>query len=399
MQSIEAKSSEDCLFLNIYTPTNALSTSTKKSVMFWIHGGSYISGTIFSGEYNATYLSLVGDVVVVEVNYRLSVFGFFYDGTDNAPGNQALFDHLLALRWVRDNIDKFGGNPNSVTIFGQSAGSMAVGSLILIRNETLFHRAIMESGSPNSYIGSEPSDNALAKAKRFAANYNCLDNTTDRINMSCLRKVDAYVLANYSRKISNDGDFFTPIYGDKLQPIRPSLALQNGDFRQDIQILFGTCADEGSGFVAEYVSDLKANTPPNTMTLSKAKLFIQLLFTGLKVPFAKNVSDFYTANLTDSDGTLLKKAVSNAFGDYQLTCPLVLFGSEFALKSDKNKAYAYKLTYSRRNASIDWTGVRHSDELQYVFGRTYRVARDYTLQELNLGKTIVDVWSTFAKTG
>jgi carboxylesterase type B len=231
MQPHESNASENCLFINIYTPHEKFVNPMKKSVMFWIHGGTYITGSIFSGEFNATYLSLIGDVVVVEVNYRLSAFGFLYDGTDEAPGNQAFTDYLVALNFVKENIAHFGGDPNSVTIFGESAGSMAVSSLVMMKNQNLFHRAIMQSGSVNSYVGSESKESAHKKSIEMAKEFDCFDNKTDKINVSCLRKVDTQKIVTFTDKKRNGGEFFCPIYGDKLLPIKPSLALENGDFK------------------------------------------------------------------------------------------------------------------------------------------------------------------------
>jgi carboxylesterase type B len=118
----EVKFDEDCLFLNVWQPPTPLPNGKKRSVMYWIHGGGFEEGTIFSMAYDAGYIAILGDVVVVTVNYRLGPFGFLYGGTDDAPGNAGLYDQILGLKWIRDNIEHFGGDPESVTIFGESAG-------------------------------------------------------------------------------------------------------------------------------------------------------------------------------------------------------------------------------------------------------------------------------------
>jgi carboxylesterase type B len=91
--------------------------------MFFIHGGTFKLGTMFSIAYDARYLSSLGDVIVVTINYRLGPFGFLYGGTNDAPGNPGLHDQILALKWVNENIEAFGGDPTSITIFGHSAGN------------------------------------------------------------------------------------------------------------------------------------------------------------------------------------------------------------------------------------------------------------------------------------
>jgi carboxylesterase type B len=118
----ETTHGEDCLFLTVWQPSTPLPNGKKRSVMYWIHGGGFETGTIFSFAYDTRYLAILGDVVVVSVNYRLGPFGFLYGGTDDAPGNVGLYDQILGLKWVRDNIEQFGGDPESVTIFGESAG-------------------------------------------------------------------------------------------------------------------------------------------------------------------------------------------------------------------------------------------------------------------------------------
>jgi len=159
-------------------------------------------------------------------------------------------------------------------------------------------------------------------------------------------------------------------------------------------LLFGICNDEGSRFLSGgIIPDLKADNPNNTMSVAKAKLFIQLLFSGMKVSFAKEVADFYTAGLKDTDGVDLKRAVSNAFGDFQITCPAIIYGSAFASKS---KAYSYRLTYTTRT---DWTGVQHGDDNKYVFGGPLRSPHDYSEDDIRLSETFIHVWTTFAKTG
>ena len=135
--------SEDCLQLNIYVPYS-LSTESNKSVMVWIHGGGYQTGQ--AQIYDGAYLAVVGDVIIVTINYRLNALGFFQ--TRNFKGNYGLWDQIMALQWVKDEIGAFGGNSESVTIFGESAGGFSVGLLSLIpSNRGLFQRSILQSGT------------------------------------------------------------------------------------------------------------------------------------------------------------------------------------------------------------------------------------------------------------
>ncbi|CAO2610067.1 Acylcarnitine hydrolase [Lemmus lemmus] len=136
--------SEDCLYLNIYTPAHAREGSNLP-VMVWIHGGALVIGMASMND--GSTLAAIEDVVVVTIQYRLGVLGFFSTGDEHARGNWGYLDQVAALRWVQKNIAHFGGNPDVVTIFGVSAGGTSVSSLVVSpMSKGLFHRAIMQSG-------------------------------------------------------------------------------------------------------------------------------------------------------------------------------------------------------------------------------------------------------------
>jgi para-nitrobenzyl esterase len=146
-----AQQSEDCLVLNVFTP--GLNDGRKRPVMVWLHGGGFSSGSGSGRILDGTSLAHAHDVVVVTINHRLNVFGYTYlgdaMGADFAPSAAVgLLDIVQSLQWVRDNITSFGGDPNLVTIFGQSGGGRKVASLMAMPSaKGLFHRAIIESGA------------------------------------------------------------------------------------------------------------------------------------------------------------------------------------------------------------------------------------------------------------
>ena len=131
---------EDCHFLSICTP----SRDGRRPVMVWIHGGAYIAGCGEESAYDGRFLAEEGDIVVVSISYRLGVFGYLYN-PDGAPRNLGLKDQMAALRWVNENISRFGGDPQQVTLAGQSAGGHSVASLISCCKEPLFRKAIIQS--------------------------------------------------------------------------------------------------------------------------------------------------------------------------------------------------------------------------------------------------------------
>ena len=140
---------EDCLYLNVYVP-NGATEGADLAVMVWIHGGSLKHGS--ASQYYGEALAISGGVIVVTINYRLGVMGFFTTGSEDAPGNVGMLDQVMALRWVQDNIRVFGGDPEVVTIFGESAGAWSVGShMISPLSRGLFKRAITQSGALYSW--------------------------------------------------------------------------------------------------------------------------------------------------------------------------------------------------------------------------------------------------------
>src|SRR5207247_5583157 len=148
--------SEDCLVLNVWTP--AVNDGKKRPVMFWCHGGGFATGSGSSPVTDGTNLARRGDVVVVTINHRLNVLGFTSLSEFGGPqfaqsGDVGMLDILHALNWVRRNIEQFGGDPNTVTIFGQSGGGRKVGTLLAMPSaKELFHRAIIESGPTISLV-------------------------------------------------------------------------------------------------------------------------------------------------------------------------------------------------------------------------------------------------------
>jgi len=148
--AVRSTEGEDCLVLNVWTP--ALKDGRKRPVLFWCHGGGFVSGSGSTPGTDGANLARRGDVVVVTINHRLNVLGFTYlaefGGADfAASGDAGMLDIVHALRWVRNNIEQFGGDPNTVMIFGQSGGGRKVGTLLAMPSaKGLFHRAVIESG-------------------------------------------------------------------------------------------------------------------------------------------------------------------------------------------------------------------------------------------------------------
>ena len=163
-----SRQSQDCLYLNIWTPR---SDNARRPVLVWIHGGAFILGSGSTSLYKGGRLSKRSDVVVVTINYRLGALGYLNwqaicDREDRPPANLGVRDQIAALEWVRDNIEGFGGDPENVTIFGESAGAMSIGTLLGVpAARGLFHKAILQSGAAHN-ISTE--SKAALVAEHFA---------------------------------------------------------------------------------------------------------------------------------------------------------------------------------------------------------------------------------------
>ncbi|XP_048521679.1 juvenile hormone esterase-like [Dendroctonus ponderosae] len=193
--------SEDCLYINVYS-SSPMADDTLRPVMFWIYGGGFFAGNSDFDYYDPTPF-LEEDVIVVTFNYRLNVFGFLSTEDQIVPGNAALKDQLMALKWTKTNIAFFGGNPQNITIFGQSAGAMSVGyHLVSLKSRDLFSGAILESGSAlRDYFQSNANKNALAVASQINSS---ISTTSSSQNiLSILQAVDAEKLVTIAKEIQS----------------------------------------------------------------------------------------------------------------------------------------------------------------------------------------------------
>lgn len=197
MVTMQVDGSEDCLTLNVYTPSPL--AHPRRPVMVWIHGGGFVAGSGKTDLYGPDYL-ISEDVVVVTINYRLGVFGFLAleDPSLGVPGNAGLKDQVMALKWVQKNIRYFGGDPNNVTIFGESAGAASCHFLMLSpMARGLFHRCIAQSGSAlNLWAFGQYQAKELAEKMGFK-------NNNEAEILSFLRQADTATLFSGQLKFSD----------------------------------------------------------------------------------------------------------------------------------------------------------------------------------------------------
>jgi len=245
-----AHQSEDCLFLNVHAP--AADPERRRPVMVWIHGGAYTFGSGSQPVYDGRHLVETGDVVVVTLNYRIGALGFLdLSGlaTDATPfdGNLALKDVLLALRWVQQNIAAFGGDPDRVTVFGESAGGGLVTTLLATPSARgLIHRAIAESSPVSSVYGSE---RARHVAERFLAAIGADAARPETWRELPVQRIVSAAMQVYAEIPTTDPGtiMFAPIVDGDLVPEAPLTALHAGR-ALPIPLLIGTNKDEASFF-------------------------------------------------------------------------------------------------------------------------------------------------------
>jgi para-nitrobenzyl esterase len=254
MGGTAGEQSEDCLYLNVWTPT---CDGGKRPVMVWIHGGAFVIGSGSQGLYNGKHLA-ARDCVVVTLNYRLGAFGFLdlADATDGAaPGSGAegIADQILALHWVKRNIAQFGGDPDNVTIFGESAGGMSVAALMAApAARGLFHKAIPQSGA--GHIGHERERSARA-ASALVSTMNLSPNEWVKAceaPTAAILKAQTTLLADARDGADTHrlgGLPFQPTIDGALIPARPIEAIRAGSAK-GIAMLAGTTREEWKLFTA-----------------------------------------------------------------------------------------------------------------------------------------------------
>ena len=252
-----ASSEADCLNLNIWTPR---ADGQSRPVMVWIHGGAYLSGSNSVGVNNGAELAATFDVVVVSINYRLGALGYLDLGhllgeSYQESGNVGILDQIAALQWVRDNILFFGGNPANVTIFGESAGGAAVGTLLgTPRAEGLFHRAIIQSGTAERARDQATSEEATssfldAAGLTTATASELLTMSVERI----LAAQEAFVI-DYSRGVVGLPLPFQPTIDGVVLPVMPLEAIRLGT-NSRVDLLAGTNLNEASLFTEPMAGD------------------------------------------------------------------------------------------------------------------------------------------------
>ncbi|HKV42040.1 MAG TPA: carboxylesterase/lipase family protein [Blastocatellia bacterium] len=381
--------SEDCLYLNVWTP--AKSAKQRLPVMVWIYGGGFQAGAASEPRQDGEHLSGKG-VIVVSFNYRLGVFGFLAhpdltkESGHNASGNYGLLDQVAALEWVRKNIAAFGGDPHKVTIFGESAGSFSVSALMaspLARG--LFQRAIGESGALFSAGGQPSRRPSLSQTEQAGAKFavslgansiaELRTKPADEILQAALKSrafgfsanVDGYMLP---------GD----VYG-----------IYAAGEQSHVPLLAGWNADEARAGVV----------------LAKQKPTVESFTAQLKARFGDSAQTALKVYPATSDGEAVESAAnlaSDGFIGYS-TWKWV----DMQYQTGKSPVYCYSFDRARpvpadtkvngRTATAKDIGARHAAEIEYVFGALKSSTDPWETDDWKISSEMMIYWTNFAKTG
>jgi para-nitrobenzyl esterase len=372
--SKKATMSEDCLYLNVWTP--ARSADDVLPVMVWIHGGGFRYGAGSVQLYTGTRLAEAG-VVLVNFNYRLNVFGFFAhpllteESGHNASGNYGLMDQIAALKWVRNNIAAFGGDPDRITIFGESAGARSVSLLMASPlSEGLFHRAIAHSGALR--------DTTTSLAEREERG------TEIAAALGCDKEADplaALRSKTFEELIGPERLPWNPFVDGWVVPEHPESLYATGKIH-NVPLIAGSNTDEAT---YRMVSD-------PIPSASEYEAFIRGLFGDA----ADRVLGIYPAE-TDDD-------VFDALNRFESDRRMALHARNQVRWMENVSAKAYLYHFSRVPPSIlGWKlGAHHGAELRYAFGNLDFSLTDFFFArkvDKKLSAAMVSYWTQFAATG
>lgn len=376
--------SEDCLSLNIWTPAKP-GDNAKLPVYVFIHGGAYAVGSGADAKYDGTSFAKHG-IVAVTINYRVNALGFFASQTTynqyGTTGNWGHLDQIKALEWIRDNIAAFGGDPDNVTIGGESAGSYSVSALILSPlAQGLFHGAILESGtilgaSANTYYAKCDLQRSIEVCGMLAKMFGADDNVA---GLAKLREADAHVLAQASEFQADLTKllafFLMPAYDGTVLPLDPYKALREGAFNK-VRLLWGFNSDEGSMFVPADTNEHEYALMTTMVYGGKAQTVLNRFPVTAETPALERARQLKAYSI--------------------FTVGMKIYGDALA-KSGLN-VYAYNFNHAIPQTEAADLGAMHALELPFVFNnlKTWKID---SAENTALAEEMHLRWINFIKNG
>jgi para-nitrobenzyl esterase len=383
---------EDCLKLNVWVPNPAPSGAAP--VIVWLHTGAFIGASGFFQGHRGQTLAAETGTIVVSPNYRLAAFGFLAhhalgaEHPGGASGNYGLLDQQAALRWVRDNIGRFGGDPHNVTIGGTSAGGQSVGlQLVSPGSEGLFHRAIIQSAYPTSRWTSDAE--AKAQGDAFAAALGCTDPAQVLTCMrSAPREAVLTALSQGAQQVVEPSgrSFWEPSVDGAVIPDQPRIRFESGRFHH-VPTIVGFNRDEGWG---SFTSRFITLSFPSGVSLAQYEGWVRNEFG----PYAPSVLDIYPASSSTPIETMARLV-----GDVQFVCEARRVAR--AMERTGTPVYVYSFEYIIDQLSPSF--VLHGVEGNILFGNNYNppVFPSHTLDASDqaLHSNMAGYWTRFAASG
>lgn len=385
--------SEDCLYLNVYSPHRDPDSEELYPVMVYIHGGGYDAGSpaVSPGD----VIPLWG-IVLVTIQYRLGPFGFITSGDCEAPGNYGMLDQIEALEWVQHNIKFFGGNSSAVTIFGESAGGSSVGLLVLSPlSKALFHRAISISGVDLSPFAIGSSEEVTKQSKKVAKQVGCSVKESRKM-IECLRSVDAFKFP------VKEVNVWRPIVDNNFLPDTPRNLRKAGRFHY-VPYMAGFTSREGSYFFPQLLDDVTSEnfrSYTETVFYNIGNKYGQMLEENLPKALLDAITLLYTPWSDREDDIKTKVGLADAVGDFTMTAPT---HTDLILHSKHAPVFMYEFAHrSNLNPRPLWKGVAHKDDTPYEFGfplMNLTVLQQYNDADRNVSDMLITLFTNFAKYG
>ncbi len=379
-----APGDEDCLTLNVWTPA---ADDGKRPVMVCIHGGAFLIGSGRWPWYDGREFVRRGDIVLITINYRLGAFGFLdlseIGGAEfTTSGNHGLLDQVAALRWVRDNIERFGGDPGSVTVFGESAGGISISCLMAMpAARGLFRRAVVMSGGPN-LVRFPATSQAVARAFLRTAGVRDAGGLPTLSTKALLRAQKRFLRAN-----EFGGDLvFGPVVDGSVLPDPPLHAIRAGCAR-DVALLTGTTSDEARLW-SLYVPILRWTHP-------------HALKRVLRLTVGNRWSEVIAAYQHSRPGQKAGSLTMAINGDLLFRMPAVrLAEAQSAHRPEDTRMCLFAWKTPVQGGRL---GAPHAVEVPFVFGNLYAMGVYlYTGKSPDrraLSNLVQDAWIAFAKSG
>ncbi len=375
----EEPQDENCLFLNIWTPGI---NDDKKAVMVWIHGGAFTHGSGSSPMNPGSTLPKRGGIILVSINYRLGVLGFLRltdltNGQIPSTGNEALLDQIAALRWVKDNISNFGGDPDNVTVFGESAGAESIGALLAMPgSKGLFQKAILQSGASKSQSIDRANRAAEIYIKALGISNSDVDN---------LRSLSTEKLIQTHTQLGMAAGGFGPVRDGEILPDVPLNVIEKGS-AIDVTILAGSNLEEAKLFaviMGSSVLNMDEESMVNRLKNLVPEKYLPDLIEEYRVALATRVLpvtpfEIYTA----------------IQGDQHFRMPNIRL-CEIQEKLDK-PSFGYVFNWK---SAAPGFGACHALDVGFIFGNLNEEFHGCTPEAWRLAGHMQDAWIAFAKTG